>query len=199
MVFEIRRACAVQTFLGDEALPVVDHQLNAVLLDAAEVIHQRQSAPVGGGGCLAVGQHLIHRLTETFVPRGGGKALHKGSVDAIVAHPLEVKLHHGGVDGAEDFSRAAIGMLERRRHAGRLRQFAHIRPQLDVRVPRLKGFPCGVMVPAIVAAISLAAEPPLVAADDFACERAGIYGLGMGAEGKKGSQNEKPEHRGCFH
>jgi hypothetical protein len=53
-------------------------------------------------------------------------------------------------------------------------------------------------MPAVVAAVALAAEPALIATDDFADERAGIDGLGLNDTGEDDEQFEEADHAVMF-
>src|SRR5258708_33468295 len=92
------------------------------------------------------------------------ESLHKGPVDAIILHPLEMQLHSRSIISAENTSRAAIGKFKRRRVG--LRILSCVRPQVDLATAGREDAPVFVVMPMPAGAVPRGVEPTLVARHD---------------------------------
>src|SRR5437660_1375558 len=102
------------------------------------------------------------------------KPLHKHAVDAVLLHPLKMPQHRFRWIGTEDVGRAAIAMFERRDEFFVVIQLTHVRPKIDVALPRLKPATRRIMMPPQPRPIARASKPTLIPRHHLAGERGSI-------------------------
>ncbi len=107
------------------------------------------------------------------------ETLHEGTIDTVIAHPLEMTQHGEAIVRAKNFCLFSIGegkTSDITFCGGGLR---HIRPEIDSDITwgeqlRSTASP---MRPTEIGTVALRIKPPLVASHDFASKRAGIHAL----------------------
>ena len=168
--------------LGAQPLPVLhDHGFEFARLQSTEVIHHAPSPARRLRAVAHVLQNGVVMRAEAFVFEHGAETLEENAINAMLAHPFEMPPHRLRMRGAEHLGRSAISKLQWRLETLVSIQLRHIRPEIDVTLPRLVK---PIMHPAQIRAVRRCRKPALITAHHLAGECGGIVGVKETGAGK---------------